>query len=89
MELSLKDRLVKYLQNNHGWIASGTLQRIVAEKTTYTPRTTCRRLEEAVTEGRLEVQYRKGHAWYKIKEGFKSPQDIERDMITNFKSLPA
>lgn len=64
-KLSLKDRLVNFLLKSHGWISSGELQRIVAEKTTYTPRTTCRRLEELVVEGKLEVQYRKGHAWYR------------------------
>ena len=97
MELSLKDRLVKYLQNNHGWIASGTLQRIVAEKTTYTPRTTCRRLEELVNNNKLEVQYRKGHAWYRATQPnqfsqptkmVKSPQEVEREMINYFNSLP-
>lgn len=63
--LTLKARLVRYLRANPTWISSGDLQRLVADKTTYTPRTTCRRLEELAQEGAIEVSYRKGHAWYK------------------------
>ena len=67
MKESLKTRLVRYLLKSHGWVASGELQRIVMENTSYTPRTTVRRLEELVNEGKLEVQYRRGHAWYRAK----------------------
>lgn len=63
--MSLKDRLERYLRNNPRWLASGELQRIVMEKTTYTPRTTVRRLEELENAGVLEVEYRKGHAFYR------------------------
>ena len=66
-KISLKDRLLRYLLKGHGFVASGDLQRLVAEKTTYTPRTTVRRLEELVTEGKLEVEYRKGHAFYRAR----------------------
>jgi len=67
MKKSLKERLERYLRQNPAWIANGSLQRLVAEKTTYTPRTTARRLEELVNDGILEVKYVKGHAWYRAK----------------------
>jgi len=68
MTLSLKDRLELFLRKHGAWIASGELQRLVAQKTTYTPRTTVRRLEELAEEGVLEVKYLKGHAWYRIAQ---------------------
>lgn len=83
MKQSLKERLTKYLRNHHGWVASGELQRLVMEKTTYTPRTTVRRLEELAEEGGLEVSYRKGHAFYRSKE---IPNQSMEDY---FNSLPS
>ena len=65
--MTLKERLERYLRNHHGWIASGELQRIVAEQTSYSPQNVGRRLRELENEGVLEVQYRKGHAWYRAK----------------------
>lgn len=85
MTLSLKERLVRYLKNNPSFTASGALQRLVAEKTTYTPRTTCRRLEELVEEGVLKVEYRTKngtrHAWYAYIE------DPTKDSLDWFESL--
>jgi DNA-binding Lrp family transcriptional regulator len=66
--MSLKERLARYLRNNHGWIASGDLQRIVAEKTAYSPQNVGRRLRELENDGVLEVQLRRGHAYYRIAE---------------------
>jgi DNA-binding Lrp family transcriptional regulator len=66
--MSLKERLARYLRNNHGWIASGDLQRIVAEKTSYSPQNVGRRLRELENDGVLEVQIRKGHAHYRIAQ---------------------
>lgn len=80
---SLKNRLVVFLTKHQGWMANGELQRIVAQKTTYTPRSTARRLEEAVEEGKLEVDYRKGHAWYRARP------DPVKASIEWFDSLPA
>ena len=68
MKQSLKDRLLAYINKLDKPIASGELQRLVMEKTSYTPRTTVRRLEELAEEGLLEVSYKKGHAYYKAKE---------------------
>ena len=74
MKLTLKDRLVRYLKAQGGFVASGELQRIVAAKTTYTPRTTVRRLEELATAGILQVEYRKNHAFYKHR-GQQTPEE--------------
>lgn len=87
MELSLRERLVRYLRNNHGWVASGQLQKLVMEKTSYLPRTAVRRLEELAEEGILEVQYRaKHHAWYRISQT-KSFEDKVQESIDWFNNL--
>ena len=65
--ISLRDRLYKYLLKQHGWVASGDLQRLVVAHTDYTPRTAVRRLEEMAEAGTLEVEYRKGHAFYRAQ----------------------
>jgi len=65
---SLKNRLASYFKRNAGlWIASGDLQRVVAEKTTYTPQNVGRRLRELENEGVVEVRYEKNHAYYRFK----------------------
>ncbi len=64
MKQSLKSRLLRYIVAQPDFIASGELQRIVAEKTTYTPQNVGRRLRELTEEGAIAVEYRKGHAWY-------------------------
>ena len=71
-ELSLKQRLLRYLQNNPGFIASGEIQRIATEKTTYTPSNVSRRPRELENEGVIEVTYRKGHAWYRAALGVEA-----------------
>lgn len=89
MDLSLKDRLIRYLRNNHGWVSSGELQKLVMEKTSYLPRTAVRRLEELAEEGILEVQYRaKNHAWYRLSQE-KTPEQLRLDSIIWFDRLPA
>jgi CRP-like cAMP-binding protein len=67
---TLKARLARYIKTNHSqtWIASGTLQRLVAESTSYSPQNVGRRLRELENEGVLEVRYEKNHAHYKFKE---------------------
>lgn len=65
--ISLKDRLVRFLKNNPVYISSGQLQRIVSLKTSYSPQNVGRRMRELENEGEVLVEYRKGHAWYKIK----------------------
>jgi hypothetical protein len=77
MKLSLRERLLNYHERHKGeWIASGTLQQLVAEKTTYTPQNVGRRLRELCEDGLLEVEYReKNHAYYRFKE---QPQKTQR-----------
>ena len=66
---SLKDRLLAYMQRHHTeWIASGHLERLVKEHTTYSAANATRRLRELENEGHLEVKIVKGHAHYKFKD---------------------
>lgn len=64
-KLSLSERLLRYLKNNHGqWFASGALQLLVTEKTNYSPANATRRLRKLAENGEIEVKYVKGHAHY-------------------------
>lgn len=63
--MTLKERLVRYFRNKTGFVASGDIQRIASEKTSYTPSNVSRRLRELENEGVLEVRYIKGHAHYR------------------------
>jgi hypothetical protein len=67
-DISLRDRLARYLRNNHGWIAKGQICDVARQATGATGEHTGRRLRELVEEGILEVQYRKNHAHYRIKQ---------------------
>lgn len=67
MKQSLRDRLYKYLLRQHGFVASGQLQRLVMEHTTQTPRTCVRRLQEMCEERILERKLIKGHSHYRVK----------------------
>lgn len=49
----------------NGWIASGDLQRIVAEKTSYGPQNVGRRLRELAKGGSLDVMHVRDHAHYR------------------------
>lgn len=71
--LALKNRLANYLRRHHGWISSGDLQRIAAERTSYSPQNVGR-LRELENQGVIEVEYRKGHAWYRGKERSSAAQ---------------
>lgn len=68
--ISLKSRLADYLKRQATWKASGELQRLVTQRTTYTAQNAGRRLRELVNEGVLEVKYIKNHAYYRYKGGF-------------------
>lgn len=74
MKQSLRDRLAAYLRKiAPDWIAKGELQRIVMNATSYTPENVGRRLRELENEGVVEVEYRKGHAFYRTKEKIEVP----------------
>lgn len=65
--LSLKNRIIAYFEKKPDeWVASGTIQRLVALHTKYVPRTAVRRMEEMAQNGGLDVEIRKGHAWYRL-----------------------
>lgn len=63
---SLKQRILAYFQKKPDeWVASGTIQRLVAMHTKYVPRTAVRRMEKMAENKLLDVEIRKGHAWYR------------------------
>lgn len=83
-QLPLKQRLLRYLQKRQGvWIASGDLQRLVTENTSYTAANATRRLRELVEEGELEVEYRKNHAFYRSGK----PQTVRRVEIRDGRAV--
>lgn len=62
---TLKERILKYLKKQGGFVASGEIQRL-AMNAGYTPQNAGRRCREAVEDGLLEVDYReRNHAYYK------------------------
>lgn len=66
---SLKTRLINYLQKKNDWVASGLLQELAQQNGYWSPQNTGRRLRELENEGIIEVEYRKGHAWYRHRQG--------------------
>lgn len=76
MKLSLRNRLIRFLQNNPDWHSSGSLQRLVTAKTSYTASNATRRLRKLQEENIIEVDYRTHngtqHAFYR----FLSPQSL-------------
>lgn len=84
MALTLKSRLVRFMQKRHtAWIPSGELQRIVAERTSYSPANVTRRLRECVEDGSLKVKYVKNHAHYRFLSSEKA-----LDMVAAPKEIP-
>jgi hypothetical protein len=63
--MTLKQRLERYLRKHHGWIPSADLQKLVMQRTSYTPQNVGRRLRELAEEGKLEVMYVRNHAHYR------------------------
>lgn len=64
---TLKQRVLSYFQRNPTLlVASGEIQRMVQQKTVYTPANATRRLRELAEEGLLTVKLIKGHAHYKL-----------------------
>src|SRR5438309_2367885 len=87
--LSLKERLGTFLRKHYSqqFISSGELQRIVAEKSQYTPQNVGRRLRELENEEVVEVRYQKNHAYYRYRtQG--SIADKPRRQLAWFEGLP-
>jgi len=81
--MTLKQRLIsyfkrQYIENKTLYVASGDIQRLVSEKTSYTPSNVSRRLREMENNGTLEVKYERNHAYYKLSDGYwnKPPQQL-------------
>ena len=68
-------------------ISSGELQRIVADKTDYTPQNVGRRLRELENEGVVEVKYVRDHAHYRFSDRPSLEQQV-RQGIDWFDALP-
>ena len=66
-QLSLPDRLVRYLKSQPGFVHSGELERL-AMGAGYKGETAGRRLRELAEEGTLETKYERGSVLYRFKE---------------------
>ena len=78
---SLKNRLADYFRKHHSmWIASGDLQRIVMQATSYTAQNVGRRLRELENENIIEVNYRKGHAYYRLTESARPRRQLVEEV---------
>jgi hypothetical protein len=69
--MTIREQLAKHLRDGHGWVSSGDLQRMEwrdSHGALATPSNISRRLRELAADGVLEVQLRKGHAWYRISQ---------------------
>ena len=77
MKQSLRERIKAYHQKNPGvWIPQGEIERLVAQKTTYTASNASRRLRELVEDGELEVKYVKGHAYHTY-----TPKEVTKQVM--------
>jgi DNA-binding transcriptional ArsR family regulator len=77
-ELSLKDRIYAYCQKRPGVaIPSGEIQRLVVERTSYTPANASRRLRELAEDGLLKVEQVKGHAHYTYQPTVRKVRRVE------------
>lgn len=66
MAETLANRILSFLERHSGeWVASGDMQRVIGEKTTFDPRSAVRRMQEMAKEGLLEVEIHSGHAFYR------------------------
>ena len=70
-QISLKNRIIRYLEKRKDlpepWVASGDIQDLARMNGMYSPQNSGRRLRELQTDGIIEVEYRKNHAYYKFK----------------------
>jgi hypothetical protein len=76
---TLKQKLLAYLAANPGTHASGDIQRMEwrdRRGKLASPANLTRRLRELVNEGKLLVEYRKGHAHYAIAEAERPKRQV-------------
>lgn len=63
----LSNRILNFLERHpEEWVASSDMQRVVADKTGYDPRTAVRRMQEMAKKGILESKINSGHAFYRF-----------------------
>lgn len=87
MQITLKQRILRYFKNNpERLIPSGEIQRLVTEKTHYTPANASRRLRELAQEGLLDVTQIKNHAHYRLRDN-TALEEILHAMNLYFESL--
>jgi len=84
---SLRDRLLRYLVKQHGWVSSATLQSLVLEHNAGLPRTAVRRLQELVEDGKLETQMQGKQSWFKAKDGIEAPLPPKAEHIRGVGTL--
>jgi hypothetical protein len=84
--MTLKERLERYLRNQHGWIAKGQLEKLVVEKTSFTAENAGRRLRELQVDELLEIHYRRNHAYYRTKDQ-KSGLDLASESVAWFQRI--
>lgn len=82
MKPSLKDRLVRYLKAEKGWVSGFYLQQLTMEKAHQTGKSCSRRLQEAVNENLLEVKYERGAAQYRARV-IQDPRKVQLDNAMN------
>ena len=64
-KISLKQRILSYLDKRGDWVASGEIQRLTMEVGYCSPSNASRRLRELAEDEKVEVKYVTGHAYYK------------------------
>lgn len=64
VELSLKQRIERYIKMKNRPVSGGEIERIVAESTNYKPSNASRRCRELVNEGILKAEHRDGTVFY-------------------------
>ena len=70
---SLSERIERYLRLKGEWICGGEIQKLAAQ-INFEPQNAGRRCRELVSDGILEVEYRKSErgakvAWYRYRTG--------------------
>jgi hypothetical protein len=85
MERTCRQRCVDYLKRHQNeWIASGEMQRLAVQHSTFTGSTVARELRRIAEEGEVEVKLINNHAHYRYVD--KEPQRLKA--IAWFDALP-
>lgn len=77
-ELSLKQRIERYVKKSNRPVSGGEIERLVSENTNYKPSNASRRCRELVDEGVLKANYREGTVFYMWNTGQFTMSDNDR-----------